>query len=155
MKNCLKITLNPAKAAAVAIEREKEPNMRTQTIYNRWMDDNSQFMNCVKCVYIIFMCEIKKITEITCSGISFPINLYEIYAYAEIFFVVLIIRIVGSAHTRKNSLLFDFKTIHSRLRNSFNFHFLWMWSSVTYCDGVSDNAEKKKRNCFLLSLTLQ
>lgn len=64
------------------------------------------------------------------------------------FFVVLIIRIVGSAHTRKNSLLFDFKTIHSRLRNSFNFHFLWMWSSVTYCDGVSDNAEKKSEIVF-------
>lgn len=57
-------------------------------IYNRTMDDNSQFMNCIKCVYIIFMREhrthIEKHIEreriktgITFSGISFPINLWR------------------------------------------------------------------------------
>lgn len=116
--------------------RMREPNVRKQTIYNRRMDDNSQFMNCVKCVYIIFMCEIKKITEISRSGISVLINLYEIYVsrdffccdYEEVFFCMF--TIVWEAYIR---ISFDFKTKHSRLRNSLNFSFpfnvimrLWM-----------------------------
>lgn len=80
------------------------------------MDDNSQFMNCVKCVYIIFMCEIKKITEITRSGISLPINLYEIYVFEIFFDCCCDHEKVGDSgkytHTQ------DFKTKHSRLRNS-------------------------------------